>query len=406
VLKPLLWLGAIAAAAGGLWWFTVGRPTLPEVKFTKPRRERLVSDLSTNAKVEPIEWAPVRAEAPGLVVKVYVKLGDTVPAGAPIALVSNTGLADQLKAAEARTAQAQADLDLLSKGGRTAELADIENNLTKARFERDNEQKDFSSLKRLYDKQAATMMEVEMAKDKLHETDLEIESLERRRSALVSKDDLAAGRARLLEAQASERAAAAHLAEGAIRSPAGGTVYNLPVRVGAYLSAGDLVASVGRIDQLRVRVYVDEPELGQVAAGQPVRITWDALPGKEWQGKVDRMPTEIVALGTRQVGEVLCTIENPGGELAPGANVNASIQTSLIENALSVPKEALHIAAGQATVFVLESGGILGARAVQHGSDSVTRSQISSGLKDDEWVALPSDTELKDGEKVKPVLQK
>jgi HlyD family secretion protein len=175
--------------------------------------------------------------------------------------------------------------------------------------------------------------------------------------------------------------------------------------VGAYLNAGDLVASVGRVNQLRIRVYVDEPELGRVAVGQPVKITWDALPGKEWDGKVERMPTEIVPLGTRQVGEVLCTIENPKGELAPGANVNAGIQTSLVNNALTIPKEALHIDNGQSTVFVLE-GKTMRVRVVQHGSDSVTRAQIDGGLKDDEWVALPSETVLKDGEKIKPVLEK
>jgi HlyD family secretion protein len=404
-LKAILWLIVLAAAGGGTWWYTAGRHSLPEVKFAKPRRETLVSNLPTNAKVEPIDWAPTRVETPGLVTKRYVKLGDTIAPGAVIAQISNTGLADQLSAATARTAQAQADLDALSKGGRTAELADIDSNLAKARFERDTEQKDYSSLKRLYDKQAATMVDVEMAKDKLHSTDLEIESLQRRRAALVTKDDLAAARARLQEAQASQRAAEGRISQGAIHSPVGGVVYNLPARAGTYLNAGDLVAEVGRVSQLRIRVYVDEPELGRVAVGQPVRITWDALPAKEWNGKVEHMPTAIVPLGTRQVGEVLCAIDNPKGELSPGANVNAAIQTSLIQDALSIPKEALHIDTGQASVFVLEGGNTLRLRAVQHGSDSVTRAQIAGGLKDDEWIALPSESLLKDGEKVKPVLQ-
>jgi HlyD family secretion protein len=222
---------------------------------------------------------------------------------------------------------------------------------------------------------------------------------------MVSKDELSAARARLGEAQAAQHGVSARLSENVIRSAVSGVVYNLPIRAGAYLNAGDLVASVGRLNQLRIRVYVDEPELGRVAPGQPVKITWDALPGKEWDGRVDRMPSEIVPLGTRQVGEVLCTIENPGNELAPGANVNAAIQTSRIENALSIPKESLHIDSGQAKVFVLDSGTVR-VRAVQHGSDSVTRSQISGGLNDQEWIALPSDSVLKDGQKVKPVLEK
>jgi HlyD family secretion protein len=402
-MKAVLWLAAVAAVAGGVWWYADGRNTLPEVKFTKPIRETLVSNLPTNAKVEPIEWAPIRVESAGLVSKLYVKLGDTVAAGAAIAQISNTGLTDQVSAAAARTVQAQADLDALTTGGSTTELAEIDSNLAKAKFELDTEQKDYGSLKRLFDKHAATRVDMEAAHEKVRSTELEIESLQRRKSALVSKDDLSASRARLEEARAAQRAIEARLSTGTIRSPQGGVVYNLPIRAGAYLNAGDLVAEVGRVNQLRIRIYVDEPELGRVAVGQPVKITWDALPAKEWTGKVEHMPTAIVPLGTRQVGEVLCNIDNGDGELAPGANVNASIQTSLITNALSIPKEALHIENGQVTVFVLEAGGTIRLRKVEHGTDSVTRAQIVGGLKDDDAIALPSETPLKDGEKVKPV---
>ena len=59
-------------------------------------------------------------------------------------------------------------------------------------------------------------------------------------------------------------------------------------RAGSYVSPGDLVANVGQAGRLRVRVYVDEPELGRVAVGQPVTITWDALPGQSWPGKVEK----------------------------------------------------------------------------------------------------------------------
>ena len=58
-----------------------------------------------------------------------------------------------------------------------------------------------------------------------------------------------------------------------------------------------------------------------MAVGQPVTITWTAQPGKRWKGTVEKGATDIIALGTRQVGEVLCTIDNPGRELVPGTNV-------------------------------------------------------------------------------------
>ena len=162
------------------------------------------------------------------------------------------------------------------------------------------------------------------------------------------------------------------------------------------------MASVGRTDRLRVRVYVDEPEVGRVAVGQPVAITWDALPGKTWNGVVEKLPTEIVPLNTRQVGEVLCTIENPGNELVPGTNVNAEIRTNVVENALTIPKEALRRANNQQGVLLL-TGDKVEWRPIAAGVSSVTRSQVTSGLNEGDWVALATTDPLKPGDRVSPV---
>src|SRR6185437_16008600 len=143
-----------------------------------------------------------------------------------------------------------------------------------------------------------------------------------------------AARARLEDAEAALRLAQQHAADSEVRTPISGEVYGLAIRTGAYLQAGDLVANVGRLDRLRVRVYVDEPLLGRVAPGQTVTIKWEALAGKEWHGSVERMPAAIQSLGNRQVGEVLCTIENPGHDLIPGTNVDAEIRTAVAEHAL------------------------------------------------------------------------
>jgi HlyD family secretion protein len=402
-LKRLLWILPIAAILGGAWWATRDHASTIEVKVVNPRREKLISTLTSNAKVEPIEWSPVRVENPGLVTKLPVHLGDTVAKGALIAQISDTGGPEQLKAAEARTAQVQAELDTLTKGGKSSELTDIQNQINKTKFSHDIVAREYSSLKRLYEKQAATLVEVETSHNKLRDLEIELESLDRRRAALVGKNDISTAQARLQEAQAAQRGAAIRIGLGAIRSPMAGVIYNLPARLGAYLSVGDLVANVGQLDELRIRVFVDEPELGRVAVGQPVKITWDALPGMNWTGKVERMPAEIIALGTREVGEVLCTIGNPKRELVPGTNVNAEIETSVAKNALTIPKEALHYEKGIPSVFVVEGDGVVRLRKVAHGTDSMTRSQITSGLSDDALIVLPSESVLKDGTKVRAV---
>jgi HlyD family secretion protein len=182
-----------------------------------------------------------------------------------------------------------------------------------------------------------------------------------------------------------------------------GTVYDLPAREGAYLNVGDPVASVGKLDPVRVRVYVDEPELGRIAVGEQVRITWDALPGRQWDGEVDRKPAEVVALGSRQVGEVLCTIGNPGGELTPGTNVNAFILAEVVQDALTIPKTAVRRDNGTG-VFVL-NGGVLKWQPVKTGVGDALRIQVVSGLRQGEAVAEPSDLALKDGMAVDPTYQ-
>jgi HlyD family secretion protein len=295
-VKKLLWLFAIPLAAVG-WWAYHRNNDAPQVPFAKVIRETLVSTLPTNGKVEPIEWQSVRVEQAGLVNKVPVQEGQPVSQGAPLAILSDTGLQADLDAAEAHLAQTRADLATIDAGGKQLELTTIESDLARLRVEKDHDQKEYASLRRLADKQAASMLEVDEMKSKLQAADMGIEALEKRRGVLVTQADKTVALARLRDAEAAVELAKSHMAQTVIRAPIGGVVYDLAARPGAYLNAGDLVANVGRLDRLRVRVYVDEPELGRVQEGQPVTIDWDALPGRAWQGTVERKAVNIVAPG-------------------------------------------------------------------------------------------------------------
>jgi HlyD family secretion protein len=399
-----VFLLALAPIAVLVWWAFHHKNQPPEIIFTRVHRETLVSNLMTNGKVEPIEWQDVRVDNQGLVARVPVKEGQRVAAGALIALLSEPGLKEELEEAEAREASAKANLQTLTAGGRSSELAKIDSDLISIHAEHDQDLREYNSLHRLQEKQAATVMEVEVAHEKLRQAELEIAALEKHRAAIVSKEDVAAGKARVDETAASVRLAQAHLGQGAIHAPSSGVVYSLPARPGLFLNAGDLVASVGNIDHLRVRVYVDEPELGRVQVGQPVKITWDGLSGRSWQGVVEKRPVEIVPLGTRQVGEVQVTIDNPNHDLVPGTNINAEIRTNVVENALTIPKETMHREYGVVGVYLLQDDRVVW-RPVKVGAASVTRAQIVQGLKDDDAVALPSDRAMKSGDAVSPVMQ-
>ncbi len=396
LLFPLLVL-----VAAVLVWGVIRRNAPPTVKFVRARRQTLVSTLPTNGKVEPIEWQAARAVASGLAVRVPVHEGEYVAEGAVLAEISDPALETDTQSAEAHVAEAHANLMALESGGRPGESVEIANSLAIARADLARERRELEARRRLQQHQAATAFEVQEQTDKVARIDVEIAGLEKRRGALVSANEVEAARARLLSAQADLEMVRKRRVQTAVRAPMAGVVYALAARVGGYLNAGDEVASVGRVERLRVRVYVDEPLLGRVAVGQPVAIRWEALAGKEWQGRVDRKPAAIQALGTRQVGEVLCAIENPGRDLVPGANVDAEIRTAVVEGALVIPKETLRRDSAGDYVLALE-GDTARRRAVKTGNSTVALMQIVDGLAEGDAVALPTAVALKPGDRVTP----
>ena len=401
-MKKLLLFLLLILAACALALGLLRKSAPPEVRFTQVKRQTVVSTVPTNGKVEPFEWQPVHAETAGLAARVDVQYGKRVAQGAVLAEFGDPEIRAGIDSAEARIAEAQASLQALKGGGKPAERSDIESSLTRARLNLQTEQREYDAIQRLVAKQAATPMEERAAADKVRQTQLEIDGLEKRRAALVSKPDIDGAEARLKDAEVALRLAKERSASTLVRAPIAGEVYDLAVRNGAYLNAGDLVANVGTLDRLRVRVYVDEPLLGRVKLGQPVTIRWEALPGKVWKGVVDRMPTSIQTLGSRQVVEVVCVIENPGHDLIPGNNVDAEIRTAVADNSLAIPKETLRHDTQGDYVFLLR-GAAVERRNVKTGISNVTQTQIAEGLAEGDSVALPTDVPLKPGERVQPI---
>jgi HlyD family secretion protein len=359
----------------------------------------LVSILPTNGKVEPSEWQAVRAETGGVVSRATVEDGQTVQIGTVLAAIADPSLQADVETAQAKLNEAKANLASQEAGGKPADYAEIENSITRARFDLGQAEKSYASLQRLVGQHAATQHDADEARRKVQESELELAALEKRKNSLVSPTEVAAARARVGDAETALALARKRAGLSLVHSPMAGVVYGREIRQGSYVNAGDLIANVGRMDRLRVRVYVDEPELGRVAVGQPVTITWDALPGRQWHGQVDKRPVAVQALGSRQVGEVVCSIVNEGRTLIPGTNVNAEIRTAVVENALVIPKETLRHDAQGDYVFALKDG-TLERRAVKKGASSLTMVQVVEGLSDNDAVALPSDNQLKAGDRV------
>jgi HlyD family secretion protein len=399
------WLTLIVLAIAGvvIWRLETQRGQPPQVTFASAARESISSLVSTNGKVEPVESGQARAERAGAVKKILVAQGQHVKSGQTLVEMDSAEAQAELKTAEARQAAIRAEMQVLAQGGRAADRAGIDTAIDKARLELKIAQGAYASAVRLHDKNAGTEVEVRTAKDTVDRAQAQIQALDQQRAALVTPADHSGAEARLDEARTAAQLAQARIRMSVVQAPIAGIVYQFDLKPGAYLSAGDLVASIGRLDHVHVKVYVDEPDLGRVMKGMPVTITWDALPGRQWKGTVDRTPTEIVAMGARQVGEVICNIENPAMDLLPGTNVNAVILSETVENAVTIPKEAVYRQQGQTGVYLLEGDRVRWRRITQ-GVNNTTRTQVNE-LKDGDSVALPSEKPLKDGMVVEPVVQ-
>lgn len=395
----LLVLIPVAVLIG--WLMARGTPP-PEVSWTQAKREPIVSTLTTNGRVDPYEWAAIPSESAGPVLQIHVQRGDTVRKGQVIATVGSAQAQTELSSAQSRVNAAAAELETITAGGRAPEIAEIESGLQRAKSDLATAQNEVITLERLLAKKAATQAELTAARNAVQQAQQQIEAFGRKRTALVTPPDRRAAEARLAEAQAGVAAAGRRISESLVRSPMDGIIYSLEIRPGAFLQPGAVVARVGKLDRMRVTVYVDEPELGRVAKGMPVSITWDALPGREWKGIVESVPLQIVPVGTRQVGEVVCAIENPDNSLIAGTNINAEIRSKEVASALTIPKEVLRREGNNTGVLKIVDDRLVW-QTVQTGVSSVTRVQVLNGIAESDRIALPSDASVKAGDKIRPV---
>jgi HlyD family secretion protein len=402
--KIVLAVVLLAAAIAGAWWYRKNAEP-PSVAFSQVQRGRMANTLATNGKVEPSEFVEVRADASGMIRRLGAKLGDSVSKGQVLAEISQPGQSDDLAAAEARVAALQAELTTLQAGGRPAEFAEIDGALARLREQREVARKNRESLERLVKNNAATRFEADQAAQLEADLSAQMRALEQKRPVLVPKGDVEAARARIREAETAVAQIRTRIGQNTVRSELSGVLFDLPVRVGGFLNPGDIVGSVGRMDPVTVKVFVDEPEMGRLKLGQPVRITWDALAGKDWTGTVGKLPSQVVALGSRQVGETLCSIANPGGTLTPGTNVNAFILTQVVESALTIPKAAVRREKGTGVWVLDRAAGVVRWRGVQTGASDALRVQVVSGLSDSDFVAQPpADLILAEGMRVTPAM--
>jgi len=382
-----------------------GRKPVPKVSVVEPTRENLVSSISSNGKVEPIAPYVMRAQLDTFVEKVRATEGQPVKKGQVILELDVKDAAARLAEAKAKLLKAEDDLRSANAGGKIDEAARVAGDLAKAEARRDRLQKNNDVLQRLVARQAATQDELAANDLSLIEAQAEVTRLSAAKQQFERGVKLDTGQTTLRVQQTQNEVAALDekVRQGRIVAPADGTLYSLPAKAGDYVKLGDLLAEMADLHKVRVRAFIDEPELGALEANEPVKITWDALPNRTWVGKTEIIPKQVVKRDTRSVGELLCSINNDKLELLPNINVNVRINSRERLGVLSVPRGAVEADGGRRYVFVVKKNQLgvgkstLEKREIHVGIADATNYEVVSGLQEGELVALPGDVDLRDG---------
>ncbi len=281
----------------------------------RSRGIRRVSSISSNGKVEPISPFVMRAQLDTFVEKVRVAEGQTVKKGQVILELDVKDAAARLAEAKAKLLKAEDDLRAAKAGGKIDEAAKVTGDLAKAQAERDRFQKNNEVLQRLIAQQAATQDELAANDLSLIKAQAEVTRLSAAKQEFDRSVKLDTGQTMLRVQQIQDEVAVLEekVRQGRITAPADGTLYSLgrsadstPLKTGDYVKLGDLLAEMADLHKVRVRAFIDEPELGALEANEPVKITWDALPSRSWVGKTEIIPKQVVPRGPRSVGELLC----------------------------------------------------------------------------------------------------
>jgi HlyD family secretion protein len=255
----------------------------------------MLSVVAGPGRVEPAsEEVQVSAQLGGTLRRVAVEEGDRVSAGQVIAVLENDDYRARVASAEAEWRLKEAEARKVVNGARGQERGEAAASLHEAQAVLENAKADHERRRGLYAGQVISREEMDRADQQLHVAEARVEAL-RQHESLIDADareedsaraasDVALARAKLDEARAMYE-------KTFVRAPIGGVVLRRFRKAGESVSTqfDSPIVTLADRSTIRVRVDVDETEIGRVAVGQPAYVTADAFGDRRFPGHVIRV---------------------------------------------------------------------------------------------------------------------
>jgi RND family efflux transporter MFP subunit len=308
------------------------------VKTEAVRQESVRRTLDIVGTLAAEDQVTVSSEVDGVVRRIRADLGDRVAAGQPLVELDREKLQynlDQQRAAHARS---------LTKYGASdpAQLPQIEGtpDVRRAAAELAQAKQAFERATELHKRQLIAQQMRDDAETALRLKTAAYDAAQQEAKNLKTDIDASAAAMKLAER---------HLEDASIRAPFDGYIQQRMVSVGELVKAQMPVMTVVRVDPLKLLSEIPERMAPWVKLGQPLRLKVDAFPDKDFIATVSRISPAVNTQTRTFAFEGLAP--NPEGTLKPGTFARVRLETSLVEQVMTIPYAAMQYRYGVYRAF-------------------------------------------------------
>jgi HlyD family secretion protein len=351
----------LLCASAAIYFWNNGSQS-PQYAMAKAVHQEIRIVVNTNGIIEPLERSEIYAPINAFVARIPKQEGSDIAKGELLIQLESRELRTALADARAALLQQRRQARTVMTGPLKEEVSELDAAIAECELQLKQKNEDMRVEESLYSKGATPRVAVEGLRKELDLLQLRLQSLKQKRQDLLqrySPEEKEWEEKTIVELVEQVNLLEQQLKSESVYAPISGLIYSLLVKPGSYVMNGQLLAQIYQPGKIRLRAYVDEPDLGKIEKNQAVRIEWDGMPDRHWTGLVDKTAEQVVALDNRSVGNVLCSVDGDPRELIPNLNVKVEITTAVNKNALVVPRSSVFSYEGKPAVLLMK-----GTRAV------------------------------------------
>ncbi len=355
--------------------------TVVKVVTTHPRRETIDRTVVLPGSFEAFERTKLYSRVAGYLDWIGVDIGDRVRKGQVVARILVPEMEHERDASSARLSSARA---MLENNQAELERAQAEYRFKKVTFER-------VSKVREQDSEVMSEQRVDEARQgfEVASTNLKV---------VQSQINLA--KSKIKELEANLKHLDSLMAYTEIKAPFSGTVAERFVDPGSLIQEGTTsgnalpIVTIFRADPIRIFLDVPEKEVAYVQVGDPAFVTCDALPGKRFEGHIERF-SRALNPATRTM-RVQINHPNPQGILLPGMFGRVRLILDSRPDSIVIPVEALRSEGEDLFLYVVQEGKARRVE-VETANNDLVYVEITSGLQGHEEIVVASSGSLSEG---------